>query len=139
MNERRQRRVLYREFLFRIADRELLSAYSSGDASRLLLQIVTLLLCTGALFAIPALFIAPVSQPQAQLLISWSVEHFLIATTMLTVGVFVVLGWARSILTNDVLVLSPLPAVRARSWPPGWRLEHRACHRAALHAVGSLA
>ena len=93
MNASRQRRVLYREFLFRIADRELLSAYSSGDASRLLLQILTLLLGLGALFSIPALFIARVSQPQAQLLISWSVEHFLIATTMLTVGVFAVLGW----------------------------------------------
>jgi hypothetical protein len=34
MNAARQRRVLYREFLFRIVDRELLSSHSTGDASR---------------------------------------------------------------------------------------------------------
>jgi hypothetical protein len=35
----KQFRVLYRDFLFRIVDRELLSTYASGDASQLLLQI----------------------------------------------------------------------------------------------------
>ena len=115
MIESRQRRVLYREFLFRVADRELLSAYSSGDASRLLLQVVTLLFCGGALLSIPALFIGRLPQPQAELQFSWSVQHFLIATTMLAVGVATVLAWdAVYPDQRDVLVLSPLP-VRART------------------------
>ena len=43
------------EFLFRIVNRELLSAHSTGDASQLLLQILTLLVGVGALFLLPAL------------------------------------------------------------------------------------
>ena len=47
--------VLYREFLFRVVDRELLSSHSTGDASQLLLQILTLLVCLSVLFCVPAL------------------------------------------------------------------------------------
>jgi len=141
MNASRQRRVLYREFLFRIADRELLSAYSSGDASRLLLQILTLLLGFGAVFSIPAL-IARVSQPQAELIFSWGVEHFLIATTMLTAGVFAVLGWGALFPDQrDVLVLLPLPVrtrtiLTAKMAAVGTALAGSVL---ALHAVSGLA
>jgi len=115
VNAHRQRRVLYREFLFRVADRELLSAAAKGDASQLLLQVLTLLLCVGVLASAPALFFAPGPNPQAWLLVSWNIVHFLIATTMLVVGVFGVLGW-HSIFPDqrDILVLAPLP-VRART------------------------
>jgi hypothetical protein len=41
---RRQFRVLHREFLLRIIDRELLSSHAQGDAGRLLLQGVSLLI-----------------------------------------------------------------------------------------------
>ena len=51
----RQFRVLYRDFLFRIVDRELLSTYAKGDASQLLLQIVALLAFLSVIFSIPAL------------------------------------------------------------------------------------
>ena len=109
MNERRQRAVLYREFLFRVVDRELLSSHSTGDASQFLLQILTLLVCLSVLFCVPAL-INPGPDPQTRLLFAWSVQHFLIATTMLTVGVFAVLGWGSMFPDQrDILVLAPLP------------------------------
>ena len=50
---KRQLRVLYRDFLFSIVDRELLSTHAKGDASQLLLQIVALLVCLGVCFCVP--------------------------------------------------------------------------------------
>jgi len=110
MNERRQRHVLYRELLFRIVDRELLSSHSKGDASQLLLQILALLVCLSVLFSVPALVFDARWQPQVRLLFGWSIEHFLIATTMLTVGVLGVLQW-NSLFPDqrDMSVLAPLP------------------------------
>ena len=109
-NQRLQRRVLFREFLFRIVDRELLSSHSKGDTSQLLLQVLTLLVCLSALFCVPALFVDPGREGPARVIFEWSAEHFLIATTMLTVGVFAVLGWGSMFPEHrDILVLSPLP------------------------------
>jgi hypothetical protein len=46
---------------------------------------------------------------------SWSIEHFLIATTMLVVGIFAVLSWTTLFPDHrDVLVLAPLP-IRAHT------------------------
>src|SRR5512135_687020 len=46
---------------------------------------------------------------------SWTMEHFLIATTMLAVGVFAVLSWESTFPDRrDVMVLGPLP-VRGRT------------------------
>jgi hypothetical protein len=110
MNARRQYRVLYRDFLFRIVDRELLSSHAKGDASQLLLQILTLLLGVSVLVSLPALFVDPGPQPQARLLFAWNAEHFLIATTMAAVGIFAVLGWGSLFpVQRDVQVLAPLP------------------------------
>ena len=51
----------------------------------------------------------------AGLLISWVAGHFLIATTMLAVGLFAVMSWDSTFPNRrDVLVLSPLP-IRART------------------------
>ena len=88
----RQFRVLYRDFLFRIVDRELLSTYARGDASQLLLQIVALLAFVSVMLSIPALVNVSAAPAQARLIFAWSIEHFLIATTMLVVGVFAVLS-----------------------------------------------
>ena len=55
---KRQFRVLYRDFLFRIVDRELLSTHAKGDASQLLLQIVALLIFLSVCFCVPAFSIA---------------------------------------------------------------------------------
>jgi CubicO group peptidase (beta-lactamase class C family) len=115
VNHGLQRRVLFREFLFRIVDRELLSSHSKGDTSQLLLQILTLLVCLSTLFCVPALFIGPGPDGPARLMFEWSAEHFLIATTMLTVGIFAVLGWGSMFPDHrDIVVLAPLP-VRAHT------------------------
>jgi CubicO group peptidase (beta-lactamase class C family) len=53
--------------------------------------------------------------PAGKLLYAMSMEHFLIATTMLVVGLFAVLSWDTTYPNQrDVMVLAPLP-VRART------------------------
>jgi len=112
---RRQFRVLYREFLFRIVDQDLLSAHATGDASQLLLQLVALLVFLSLCLCLPALFVNAAAPVQARLTFAWSIEHFLIATTMLVVGVFAVLSWDAMFPSHrDVLVLAPLP-IRAHT------------------------
>lgn len=104
-----QFRVLYRQFLFRVVDLEILS--SEGEASRLLGQFAALLVFSGLVFSIGiwSMADARISTSQHQLA-RRGFEHFLIATTMLVVGLFAVLCWD-SILPDqrDVLVLAPLP------------------------------
>src|SRR4030095_198211 len=112
---KRQFRILYREFLFRIVDRELLSTHATGDMSQLLLQGITLLAFLSLCFSVPALFVDFDGPVQVRLMFAWSVEHFLIATTMLAVGVFAVLSWGSMFPDHrDVLVLAPLP-IRAHT------------------------
>jgi CubicO group peptidase (beta-lactamase class C family) len=107
---RQQFRVLYRDFLFSIVDRELLSTHATGDASRLLLQLVTLLVCLSVCFCFPALALSGTPTALFRLSAVWSIEHFLIATTMLVVGVFAVLSWDRILPgPRDLHVLGPLP------------------------------
>ena len=108
---KRQLRVLYRDFLFSIVDRELLSTHATGDASQLLLQIVALLVCLGVCFCLPVFGLGTASATAfGRLSFAWSVEHFLIATTMLVVGLFAVLSWGAMFPgQRDALVLGPLP------------------------------
>jgi CubicO group peptidase (beta-lactamase class C family) len=116
--KRLQFRVLYREFLFRIVDLELLSAHAEGDSRTLLGQFASLLIFFGIILALGAgLWAASVRggalSPLMQMVGAWIAEHFLIATTMLVVGLFAVLSWESTFPNRrDVLVLSPLP-VRA--------------------------
>jgi CubicO group peptidase (beta-lactamase class C family) len=112
---RRQFRVLHREFLFRVIDPELLSAHAPGGSSRLLLQCVSLLIFLGILLSLPAWTFGDVQPAQARLMSAWSQEHFLVATTMLVVGLFAVLTWDSLFPDRrDVLVLAPLP-IRTRT------------------------
>src|ERR1035438_9294573 len=99
---RLQFRVLYRQFLLRIVDLELLAP--QGDIGKLLGQFVALLLVVGLWILLPSVGIAAAAPSQAEmgLLFGWVEAHSLISTTMLVVGLL------------DVLVLSPLP-VRART------------------------
>jgi hypothetical protein len=100
-------RVLYREFLFRMVDLELLSAH--GDVSKLLGQFAGLLLFISLNLAFGGLMFGTIPGPPA----IWKAEHMLIALTMLTVGIFAVLSWDSTFPDRrDVLVLAPLP-VRA--------------------------
>ena len=110
MNARRQFVLLYRDYLFRVVDPELLSSQGTGDASQLLLQIFSLLLILSIAFCVPASSFSGDAPGLAILRSSWTFEHFLIATTMLTVGVFATLVWGSMFPDRrDVLVLAPLP------------------------------
>ena len=107
-----QFRVLYRQFLFRLVDLELLSTH--GETSKLLGQFASLLVFLGLIFSFPLWGLTGDDMPaRARLIASWEIEHFLIATTMLIVGLFAVLSWDSMFPDQrDVLVLAPLP-VRA--------------------------
>jgi hypothetical protein len=113
-----QFRVLYREFLFRMVDLELLSAHAQGDMSKLFGQFAALFIFLSMLFAGVGLGFASSAArmpPPARLIFGWISEQFLISTTMLIVGLFAVLSWDSTFPDRrDVLVLAPLP-VRART------------------------
>jgi len=111
-----QFRVLYREFLFRMVDLEVLSAHALGDANKLLGQFAALLVFIGLWLSMSAFgFAGSHMAPVARLAFTIVMEHFLIATTMLVVGLFAVLSWDSTFPDRrDVLVLAPLP-VRART------------------------
>jgi CubicO group peptidase (beta-lactamase class C family) len=106
-----QFRVLYHEFLSRMVDVELLSGHARGDASTLLGQFAALLVFISLGMSMAAIGFADARLPPAEFLIaSWSAEHFLIATTMLVVGLFAVLRWESTFPDRrDVMVLAPLP------------------------------
>jgi CubicO group peptidase (beta-lactamase class C family) len=115
--EKLQFRVLYRQFLFRMVDLELLSADALGDSNKLLGQFASLLIVVSIYFLSGPALVAGASPMQSELkqLAAWGAEHFLIATTMLVVGLFAVLSWDSTFPDRrDVLVLAPLP-VRART------------------------
>jgi hypothetical protein len=110
-----QFRVLYREFLLRMIDLELLSVH--GDMNKLLGQFAAFLVLISVGLAMLAVGAAGPSQmPRADVLIrAWPMEHAPIAMTMLVVGLFAVLSWDSTFPNRrDVLVLAPLP-VRART------------------------
>jgi hypothetical protein len=111
-----QFRVLYREFLFRMVDREVLSAHAQGDANKLLGRFAAMLVIISLPFAAMPLGIGNAGTPhEAVLVAAWSTEHALIATTMLVVGLFAVLSWDSTFPDRrDVLVLAPLP-IRANT------------------------
>lgn len=117
---KRQFRVLYREFLFRIVDVELLSAHAEGDSRTLLGQFASLLIFCSVILALMAwVWFANTKNDRVpalqQMISAWGMEHFLIATTMLAVGLLAVLSWESTFPERrDVLVLGPLP-IRART------------------------
>lgn len=114
---KRQFRVLYRDALRRIVDVELLSVHARGDAGTLIGQFLSLLIFLSLLFSVPAIYFSGklAITGQTFLIGVWSLQHFLIATTMLLVGLFAVLTW-NSVLPDkrDLMILSPLP-VRTRT------------------------
>ncbi len=115
---RRQYRTLYRQFLFRVFDLEMLSAKADGDAHQLLGQFAGLLIFISVSVAFGALMMnpdAPGSPNQIRLIFTMVAQHFFIATTMLVVGLFAVLSWDATFPDKrDVMVLAPLP-IRART------------------------
>lgn len=99
-----QFRVLYRVFLLRVVDLELLSA--DGDTTKLLGQFAALFAAISFILTAPLILFGG-GLPQIDIL---TMEHFLIATTMVVIGLFSVLNWD-SVFPDrrDVLILAPLP------------------------------
>ena len=99
-----QFRILYRQFLFRMVDLELLAADAQGDIHKLLGQFAALLVFISLCLCITA------GLAVASLPLQWTGEHFMIATTMLVVGLFAILSWDSTFPDRgDVMVLAPLP------------------------------
>ena len=104
-----QFRILYRQFLFRMVDLELLSADAKGDMSKLFGQFAALLIFISLVLCLVA------GLAGTGLALEWSGVHFMIATTMLVVGLFAILSWDSTFPDRrDVMVLAPLP-VRSRT------------------------
>jgi hypothetical protein len=113
--ETRQFLALYRTFLFRVVDIELLSA--SGDVRNLLGQFAALLAAYSfvlALFTTSSFALSTAAH--SKLVVSaWGLEEFYFSTTITVVGLFAVLSWNALIPDRrDALVLDPLP-VRTRT------------------------
>ena len=116
--DRLQWRVLYRQFLFRVFDPEILSAQAQGDATKILGQFASLLVFVSLALSLAAIILSGAREflgPSTSWVFTMVAQHFLIATTMLVVGLFAVLSWDATFPDQrDVLVLAPLP-VRART------------------------
>jgi hypothetical protein len=111
--ERRQFRILYRDFLRRIIDLDVLSSH--GDIEKLLVQFAAMLAAFSFTFLVgfgPKYVI--LTDPHARVAIRADIE-FLIATTMAVAGLFSVLAW-NTVLPDrrDCLILGQLP-IRART------------------------
>jgi pimeloyl-ACP methyl ester carboxylesterase len=110
LDSSRQFRVLYRDFLRRMVDLELLS--SQGDAMQLAVQFGALLAAFSLVLTIYLLPIYARSPLRGAELLraSWGTEEFLISTTMTVVGMLAIVSWD-SLLPGraDSLVLGLLP------------------------------
>jgi hypothetical protein len=108
LDERRQFRILYRDFLVRLVDLEVIS--SGGDPMNLVVQF------GGVLGAFSFVFgLAAVNMRNAPPSLLWGFEEFLLRTTMAVVGLFTVLAWNALLPERrDSLVLGPLP-IRMRT------------------------
>lgn len=105
-------RVLFRQFLFRVVDLEVLSPQAEGDASHLLGQFAALLVLMSLFLSLGILGLGGVGHEARAAVLHrcLGLEHMLIATTMLVVGLFTVLSWESAFPDRrDVLVLGPLP------------------------------
>src|ERR1700681_2307967 len=104
---RLQFRTLYRVFLLRVVDLELLSA--DGDPTKLIGQFATIFVTISSFFTLPALLplLGTASFPGTE---GWTFEHFFIETAMTCAGLVAVLNWEAAFPDKrDLLVLAPLP------------------------------
>jgi hypothetical protein len=99
--------TLYRVFLLRVVDLELLSA--DGDPTKLIGQFATIFVTISLFFTLPALLMlmGTGSFPGTE---GWTPEHFFIETAMTCAGLIAVLNWEAAFPDKrDLLVLAPLP------------------------------
>lgn len=102
-----QFRVLYRVFLLRVIDLEILS--TDGDPSKLMGQFGTVFVTISFFLCLPALLIAAGRHP-LPIDSEWMLEHFFLETAMTVAGLITVLSWDASFPDRrDILVLAPLP------------------------------
>jgi hypothetical protein len=100
-----QFRVLYRVFLLRVVDLELLAV--DADPTKLVGQFVAIFASISFLGALPILLLGGGRLPVTE---AWTVEHFFIETTMIVAGLITVFNWDSAFPDRrDVLVLGPLP------------------------------
>src|SRR6202453_423195 len=85
-----QFRTLYRVFLLRVVDLEVLSA--GGDPTRLIRQFVTIFTTVSFFFILPA-FVFLLFGGGMPMTARWMYEHFLIETTMTVAGLVALLNW----------------------------------------------
>ena len=110
MNSRLQFRVLYRQFLFRLMDVEMLSSSARGDAGELLGQLGALLIFGSVVSSLAAITVGQRVHESGVPDLVWQTERFLLSLNMLVVGVFALLSWDSTFPDRrDVLVLTPLP------------------------------
>ena len=102
-------RVLYRQFLLRVIDLESLSI--EADVAGFLGQFAGVLIMLSMVHATVAyLGYTFITEPADRLAFCLHMEHYLIATTMLVIGLVTVIGWDATFPDRrDVMVLSPLP------------------------------
>jgi hypothetical protein len=102
--ERLQFRVLYRVFLLRVVDLDVLSP--DGDPTKLLGQIAAILAAISFFACVPLITVGSRLDENTR----WIAQFIFISITMLVVGLFSVLSWD-SIFPDkrDLLVLGPLP------------------------------
>ncbi len=104
---RLQFRTLYRVFLLRVVDLELLSA--DGDPTKLIGQFATIFVTISFFFTLPAL-VALMGTGSSTGPAGWVFEHFFIETAMTCAGLIAVLNWEAAFPDQrDLLVLTPLP------------------------------
>ena len=102
-------RVLYRQFLLRVIDFEVLSI--QADIEGFLGQFAGVLIMFSLVHSVVTYIGYLVfSAPAERLAFCWHMEHYFIATTMLVIGLFTVISWDATFPDRrDVMVLSPLP------------------------------
>lgn len=102
-----QFRVLWRQSLLRVVDLEALSM--EADIPRFLGQFAGVLIMMSLIGAVGA-FTSTSTTPEGWLSLAWRAEQYSIPTTMLIVGLIVVISWDATFPDRrDVMVLSPLP------------------------------
>jgi hypothetical protein len=102
-------RILHRQFLLRVVDLEALSI--QADVVGYLGQFAGVLIMLSLLHAmVTYIGYMTFSAPADRLAFCWHMEHYLISTTMLVVGLITVISWDAAFPDRrDVMVLSPLP------------------------------
>ena len=100
-----QFRTLYRVFLLRVVDLDLLSP--DADPAKLIGQFAVIFCTFSFLLTIPILLMSGDALP---ITTAWMFEHFFIETSMTVAGLIAILNWDAAFPDRrDVLVLSPLP------------------------------